>query len=58
MGTSDFTDRIAPKEIIIPIVSGTVGNQPTMSGAMYISGAHLYVRTATRLIVLSGASIL
>ena len=35
-------DLCIPKELIVPIVSGTASAQPTMSGALFISGAKLY----------------
>ena len=58
MSTYDMGDRLAPRELIIPIVSGTITSQPDFSGAMFISGAYLYVRTSSRLMVLSGANVL
>ena len=33
---------IAPKELIVPMVSGAAAGQPTMSGALFISGQKLY----------------
>ena len=58
MSTYDVGDRLSPRELIIPIVSGTITNQPDFSGAMFISGAYLYVRTVSRLLLFSGANIL
>ena len=58
MSSYDVGDRVAPRELIIPIVSGTITSQPDFSGAMFISGAYLYVRTASKLLVLSGANVL
>lgn len=36
------TEVIAPKELIVPVISGTASAQPTQKGALYISGAKLY----------------
>ena len=46
--TSGLTEEvISPREIIIPTVTGGIDAQPTMSGALFMSGAKLYVRGAT-----------
>ena len=38
-------DPCIPSELVVPIVSGVVSEQPTKSGAVFISGALLYVVT-------------
>ena len=51
-------DVVIPKELIIPIASVTYTAQPSMSGAIYISGSYLYVRTKDKLWQLSGSNLL
>lgn len=40
-------DMILPSELILPNKTGDVTTQPTMSGALYISGAVLCYRDST-----------
>jgi len=35
-------DILIPKEIIVPAMSGSATAQPTMSGALFMSGSKLY----------------
>ena len=36
------SDVIAPKMLVVPIISGASIAQPIMSGALFISGSSLY----------------
>lgn len=47
MATYDGFDVVAPKELIVPVVSGASTAQPVMSGALYVSGAGLYINIAS-----------
>jgi len=40
-------DICVPSELIVPTISGVLAAQPTISGALFMSGAKLYVRGAT-----------
>lgn len=47
-------DSLAVKELILPIISGAATAQPTISGALFISGAKLYfVMAGTPVLVTS-----
>ena len=43
MANADGVMVVAPKELIIPAASITITEQPFISGALYLSGAKLYV---------------
>ncbi len=51
-------DIVQPSEFISPSSDGTAVNQPTLSGAVFMSGANLcfYNGTKTVYVVLSGAA--
>ena len=42
MATYDGFNIVAPKELIVPMISGALAGQPQISGALFISGANLY----------------
>jgi hypothetical protein len=39
---ADGVHVIAPKEFLVPIITGVRTSQPSASGALFISGATLY----------------
>jgi len=52
---ADVIDSLAPKELIVPEVT-EAGTYPAISGALFISGGHLYFcRDGTNCEAFSGA---
>lgn len=42
MSNADGFYVIAPKEFIVPVISGVAAMQPTTKGSLFISGVKLY----------------
>lgn len=40
-------DPVAPSELIIPVASVVEGEQPAKTGALFMSGAKLYIYTGS-----------
>lgn len=55
MVTADGFNIVAPKHLIVPVVSGAVSLQPTGKGTMFISGAKLYFHDGTGIKLITSA---
>ena len=50
-------DIVQPSELIIPTSDGTGGNQPTLSGAIFMSGVNLAFYDGAEVRLLSGIAV-
>ena len=55
MATHDGAYIIAPRHLIIPVISGAALLQPSAAGSMFISGAKLYFHNGTTNVLITSA---